>query len=258
LLFACERGHTPVVILLIQNGADINVQNSFGISGLMFANQHMFYSIVDILLCAGCDVNSCDNSGKTALMYAVRNNNRLLISALLRHHADVNIADIDGNTAFHFACSTGSVKLVNLLITADNSNLDSVNCQGNSCFMVACEFANMSVSKLLVSHNINSSMQNVVGETWSDIYGSGLCKHSFALNFIVGHISTLHDTIRLQSNWVRRKEFVMLIAQLGYILRDQKQLDLDTVLSKAVRQETSFLDKLLCNRSLVRLIMSYI
>ncbi len=260
LLFACEHGHAHIVKLLIQYGADVNIQNSYGMSGLIFATQHLFYSIVDILLGSGCDVNIHDKSGKTALIYAVMSKNKTLISVLLAHQVDMTHADIDGNTALHFACRTGSVKLVSMLLNANSSALESINCCGNSCFMIACEFAYISVCKALIYHNVDPSIQNYDGDTWCEVYGSGLNERSFSFNFLTDHVRLLQDCIRHQSNWMRRKSFVMLLVRLGYIRnkREQVQLDLTTVLNKAVRGETSSLEKLLYNKTLVCLITSYI
>lgn len=262
LLFACEHGHSHIVKLLIENGADLNVQNSYGMSGLILAIQHFFYSIVDQLLGSGCDVNIIDRSGKTALIYAVMSKNKSLISVLLDHQADMTHADVDGNTALHFACRTGSDQLVSLLLHANISVIEGINCYGNSSFMVACEFGCINVCKLLIYHNVDTTVQNFDGDTWSEVYGSGLDGRSCSLDCLnlTSHIRLLQECIRQQNNWIRRKNFVILLVRLGYIRskREQIQLDLTTVLTKAVRGETSSLEKLLYNKTLVHLIISYI
>jgi ankyrin repeat protein len=73
LMEACWRGDAETVLRLIEEGADINAQNSKGTTPLMYAKTYAFSAgdtrIMNILLEYGADPLMKDNAGKTAADY---------------------------------------------------------------------------------------------------------------------------------------------------------------------------------------------
>jgi len=70
MLGACYKGNIELVILLLNYKADVNLCNSNGTSGLMYAALSDNVSLAKILLANGAKKNLSEKSGKTALTYA--------------------------------------------------------------------------------------------------------------------------------------------------------------------------------------------
>ncbi|KAG8436798.1 hypothetical protein GDO86_007762 [Hymenochirus boettgeri] len=63
LHWACDRGHTQLVSVLLLNNAKINMQDSEGQTPLHYASACEFPDIVDLLLKHGADPSIVDNDG---------------------------------------------------------------------------------------------------------------------------------------------------------------------------------------------------
>jgi Ankyrin repeats (3 copies)/Ankyrin repeats (many copies) len=90
LLFA-SRGHcfkdVSVLRLLLEHGADINVQNRIGWTALHGASYKGALEVVRLLLERGADVEAKDNDGQTALQVAVRYGREKVVELLREHGA---------------------------------------------------------------------------------------------------------------------------------------------------------------------------
>ena len=87
LLYACSKGHQGIVKKLLDEGADINIQDKIGASPLHRA--------------AGC--------GRLEMVKFLLNS---------ANSMDLNMQDNYGNTPLHAACEDGSVDVAKLLISA--------------------------------------------------------------------------------------------------------------------------------------------
>ena len=67
---AASQSHERVVDLLIQRGADIDLQSRVGYNALIIATGSNHPAVVQRLLRAGADTTLCGEDGKTALMIA--------------------------------------------------------------------------------------------------------------------------------------------------------------------------------------------
>jgi len=79
-----KKGHYDVVNLLLQNDANINLQDNEGLSPLMLASTNGHLDIVKTLLIMGANKDLQNNDGQTALQLALANNNEE-IAYLLRN-----------------------------------------------------------------------------------------------------------------------------------------------------------------------------
>jgi hypothetical protein len=90
LLFA-SRGHCfkdgSVLRLLLEHGADINVQNRIGWTALHWASYKGALEVVRLLLERGADVEAKDNDGQTALQVAARYGREKVVELLREHGA---------------------------------------------------------------------------------------------------------------------------------------------------------------------------
>ncbi len=82
--------------MLVDNGADVNLESTLG-TPLMNAVTNVWnLDIVKILLDAGADVNAVDKNGKTALFYAYASSNDEVVDLLIEKGADTSIKDSEG------------------------------------------------------------------------------------------------------------------------------------------------------------------
>jgi ankyrin repeat protein len=117
LMMAAEKGHDEVVMLLLDNGADISMINNFGGTALLGALSNGHADLAQLLIKRGADVNS-KHSGTniTVLMMAAAQGSSRVVSDLLKEGADVNVEDMWGYTALVHAAARGYDEIVKLLI----------------------------------------------------------------------------------------------------------------------------------------------
>ena len=88
----------------LENGADVYFQDEqSGMSPLHVAILQNNRDIVELLLEKGADVNLQNNSGDTPLHFAIAGENVELCNLLLNAGADVNLQNENGKTPLHHA-----------------------------------------------------------------------------------------------------------------------------------------------------------
>ncbi|KAJ7458853.1 ankyrin repeat-containing domain protein [Mycena latifolia] len=103
LHLSSRRGRTEIVRLLLQHGADTNLEDKVYGSALQAASKHGYPEVVQLLLQAGADVNA----------------NKSSLPMLQHHRADVNRTN--NETALEAACDAGHTSVVRLLLQAGAS-----------------------------------------------------------------------------------------------------------------------------------------
>src|SRR3954447_12559051 len=120
LMYAAAFGNAEQMTLLLESGADVNAQNAFHATALIWAGGDAVKS--RILIEHGADVNVRTEQGRTPLMAAAkRNGNADLVRLLLEKGADVKTP---GDTTLIPAAQSGDVEIMRLLIEAGAN----VNC----------------------------------------------------------------------------------------------------------------------------------
>lgn len=116
LMFAARGGHLEVVQRLLNHGAHVNTIAKDGNTAISIAAARGYVDTVKMLLNSGADTVNAER--KTVLMIAVEGGHLELVENLLDRNINVNAADDSGWTALHGAASSGSPKLVRLLLDA--------------------------------------------------------------------------------------------------------------------------------------------
>ncbi len=117
LMYAGEVGSLEAMQLLIDRGADVNAQNAFGSTALM-------WSVADtrkvrLLLEHGADVNKVARSGRTALIVAAFTNpSSEVVGLLLAKGAEVRVMDRRHVTPLNAATFGNDIETVRRLIQA--------------------------------------------------------------------------------------------------------------------------------------------
>jgi len=119
LSLAVERGHYPVVRLLLARGADANTVTTDGYTPLMVAAGARDDPLMGVeLIGAGARVNTAATDGTTALMSAARRGHENFVTLLLLNKATTNAPDNEGRSALLLAAADGSLETVDALLNA--------------------------------------------------------------------------------------------------------------------------------------------
>jgi len=133
LMEASRRGktHREVAAALIRAGAEINVQDPYGVTPLMFAAISGSPETIRMLLKSGADVKAKDVDGRTALIETLTTENDLppeTIEELIQAGSEVNVRIYGGLTPLMIAAA-GNSRILQALIRA-GADLNAVDDQG--------------------------------------------------------------------------------------------------------------------------------
>lgn len=115
LHWAASENSTDLVALLLSFNAQVNVQNRFGATPLLYSiRRHK--DTAELLLAHGANVNIEDIDQYTPLIAAVTNGNTKLVELLLSYNADANSKVEDCFSVLHIAAQHDYSSIVELLL----------------------------------------------------------------------------------------------------------------------------------------------
>ncbi len=123
LLIAAASGHTDVVRLLLEKGADIHATNNFGHTSLMWAAMDGHTDTVRLLLDWGADMNHRDKWRDTALIKAAWKGHVDIVKLLLRRGANPQLKNEKNVNAAMLARQGGDEVLARVLERAEEEIL---------------------------------------------------------------------------------------------------------------------------------------
>jgi ankyrin repeat protein len=110
LVLAASSGHKALVELLLARGAKVNDKDYEGAGALYVATIMDRVDIAELLIAHGADIDAGTKSGYTPLVYAARDGNRDLAELLIAHGADVNAKDaMHGGTPLVWALTMSAM-----------------------------------------------------------------------------------------------------------------------------------------------------
>jgi ankyrin repeat protein len=147
-----EKGKYDIFIILLDNGAKLDLVDNLGRSVLDYALTSPNLSILQELLIRNCiDINMRNKDGVTQLISAVNRNNLPMVQFLLNNNADINIQDKNGDTALSWAVFNRSLVIsTELLKYKPNVNIKEKN--GNTPLMIAIKQQARALVQLLLNH----------------------------------------------------------------------------------------------------------
>uniref|UniRef100_A0A8C9H9S5 Ankyrin repeat domain 6 n=1 Tax=Piliocolobus tephrosceles TaxID=591936 RepID=A0A8C9H9S5_9PRIM len=120
--------------------------------------------VVQILLKAGCDLDVQDDGDQTALHRATVVGNTEIIAALIHEGCALDRQDKDGNTALHEASWHGFSQSAKLLVKA-GANVLAKNKAGDTALHVAAALNHKKVAKILLEAGADTTIINNAGQT---------------------------------------------------------------------------------------------
>ena len=149
---AVANGHTALIEVLIEYGANIDAMTSNGITPLHAATLYHAQAVVKLLLARGANANMMFANGHTPLHWATIRGYTDSVELLLGAGANVNARSHGGRTPLHWAALKGHVLLVKLLLEhgADSSVRDEL---GHTSLDWAMERKHTMVAILLRKQN---------------------------------------------------------------------------------------------------------
>ena len=151
LMAAVQQDNVEIVKLLLEAGADVNVQEkSGGLTALSLACHAGKTANVAALISAGADLNRPTRVGNTPLMQAIGFYHKEAALLLISSGADVNYATQTGNTALMCAARRGHDDIVRELI-AHNARTDIRNSEGNTALELAKNGGHIQAARIIES-----------------------------------------------------------------------------------------------------------
>ena len=161
-----------ILRILIEAGADINLQTMTGWTALMIAsrytNENSTEGTVEILIKAGANLNIQNKSGNTALMLAARHTHECstdnTVKMLVDANANLDLQDNDGCTSLMHASHDNlfsTENTVTILVNA-GSNVNSVNYHER--FRIECFLNNgyNLVDHIQVDQNVYQTLNELI------------------------------------------------------------------------------------------------
>ncbi|KAI9927736.1 hypothetical protein MW887_002588 [Aspergillus wentii] len=117
LSIAASQGNEEMTALLLDHGANLEIQDKAGQTALSMASRNDQLSTTHLLLKRGADIETVGRDSMTPLITASSNaHQRQMIELLLDNGANINAQDNDGHTPLMMAVRTAPIDTVRLLL----------------------------------------------------------------------------------------------------------------------------------------------
>ena len=163
LMQAAQNGHAEIVKLLINEGGNVHFRNRSGCTALHYAAKYGHYDCVQLLVSAGVDVNVKDNAGNTPLIGAAKN--CLFAPGVMDLLAEykgtkLNIQNSQGRTALHHVVNQADIISWCGTLLAAGANPNIQDNEGNTPFMLAATEGFDEVLKCLIAFHCDPDIGN--------------------------------------------------------------------------------------------------
>lgn len=173
LVMASRNGHSDVVNLLLQSGAQPEIVDKDGFNVLASAARYGQASVINRIgerlvnkpTSLAKIIEQTDMQGQSPLLVALRYGHDASAHALLQLGARVNVADDKGNTPLAMVCSRGHNTAIPVLLDAPNCELERANKDKLTPLMLCCLEGNEEAMDMLLAFKANPSTRGPEGKT---------------------------------------------------------------------------------------------
>ncbi|CZR49119.1 uncharacterized protein FPRO_12555 [Fusarium proliferatum ET1] len=153
---ACMGEHATTAGILLKNHAQVDPEDSENQTPLSFAAEMGHAAIVQLLLDNNAEVDSMTDYGRTPLLLAAMEGHMNIVQLLLANGADVYWKDIDNETALSLAVFDGHTAVVQLLLD-NNAEVDSENIYGKTPLKIATDQRHETIVQLLLDYGADAN-----------------------------------------------------------------------------------------------------
>ena len=219
-----------MITLLVEEGADVNAQDSDGWTPLHYLCRYNPSSeIIRFLVEQGADVNAQDSNGWTPLHSLCHYHPKLdIITFLVKQRAKVNAKNSDGWTPLHYLCRYNPSSEIIRFLVEQGADVNAQDSNGwTPLHLLCCNHPNSEMIRFLVEQGADVNAQDSAG--WSPLHL--LC------HFNVDLASSIEYLIKAGAN-VNNKNFKgiypLQLLLIKYIFNIKNNLSNKTIL-KAIK-----------------------
>jgi ankyrin repeat protein len=165
LISAAQNGHLEIVKLLLDRDVNVNQSDNNGLGALSFAAHKGYLEIVKLLLDKGANVNQSERNNFSALSFAIQEGHLEIVKVLLAHGADVNQTTKIGSTALMLAVKQGHLEVIKTLLATHGININGSDKYGFSALSLAAQKGHLEMVKVLLAHNADVNQATKKGST---------------------------------------------------------------------------------------------
>ena len=158
---ACRGGHTRIVGMLLDAGADVNSKGRYSYTPLheACASEEKSLELVKMLLGLGADVHAQAEFDSTALHIASNRGNVDVMRELLNAGADVNASGFQWETPLHYASEGDNVDVMRELLN-EGADMNAIDSQGNTPLQTAVSWKKTKAIRLLLDAGADMKAAN--------------------------------------------------------------------------------------------------
>ncbi|CAC5358030.1 unnamed protein product [Mytilus coruscus] len=165
LYFAAKDGNTELILILIEHEADVNVQLNNGMTPIYIASEHDHLEAVKMLLSNKADINKCEENGWSPLHVAAHANHKEIVAYLCDHgNAEVNLSNKIGKSPLHLACEQGNKDIVTLLLK-HGASINHCNESGYTPFHLVCSYGYKNIAEIFIKEGAAVNGVNKTGKS---------------------------------------------------------------------------------------------
>lgn len=172
----CKNASPIEIIRAINDGANKNAKNEYGVTALMIALTYGNIPAADILLQINADVKAKSDNGNSAIICAKHPEH---VKILLLCGADPNDSTNDGSNALTRAAISGYAEIVDILLKA-GANPNAQDNKGYTALMFAADFSHLGIVNSLINAGADISLRTQKG--YDALMESDMSGNNEALN----------------------------------------------------------------------------
>nr|CCA16679.1 conserved hypothetical protein [Albugo laibachii Nc14] len=169
LYLAASQGHTHIVQLLLEYGADVNQRTMDGYTALHAACQRNHNKSMRLLLDSHANVDAAGPNNAHAIHFATQYGHHELVELLIQFGAKLNVkVDDTGLTPLMIASQLGLVEIVTLLVLS-GADLDAEDVIGNTALHFAARVGNHNIAYILLAAGADAYILNMEDDNPIDL-----------------------------------------------------------------------------------------
>jgi len=219
LYWACEKGFSDIVPILLDHGASVDAVDSFGCSVIHAAARSGKEDIVSMLVEANANVNVGVKSKPSCLHYAAEKGNKEMLEVLLGANADITKSyNKSKGTPLHCASREGHANIISLLVDA-GVNVEATCGMGKTALHYACT---PEVLTALIEFGVPLDIKANNGRTALDLHLHFSRHHLVDILVHANcHLNLIHTSepfvcVALAKNAERRKCASEILLEIGF------------------------------------------